>query len=116
MIRPQADAPRHAAEQIGSAAGQLLDDYDCADIRMLDLSSASAPLDLLLHRHRLGVPNDRAHLVAGKPKQIAATRRGAGVSSDFRSDKDDAAIWIVADFVGGQCVHKPERPTVYNNN
>lgn len=87
-------APERAeAEQFAIAAAQMLSDYDCADIRVLDVRGVSPLTYYLVIASGTSDRQLRSLL-----KQVAHLGEEQGFDR-FGDDKDDAATWMVADFV-----------------
>lgn len=84
---------REEAEQFAIAAAKLLDDYDCADIRVLDVRSTS-PLTYYL----VIASGTSDRMLRSLTKQVAGLGEQQGFER-FGDDKDEAATWMVADFV-----------------
>ena len=95
---PPADRPSPApesaeAEQFAIAAAQFLSDYDCADIRVLDVRGIS-PLT-----HYIVIASGTSdRQLRSLAKQVAGLGEEQGFER-FGDDSDDAATWMVADFV-----------------
>lgn len=93
---PIAERPipqREEAEQFAVAAARLLDDYDCADIRVLDVRGVS-PLTYYL----VIASGTSDRMLRSLTKQVAGLGEQEGFER-FGDDKDEAATWMVADFV-----------------
>lgn len=93
---PPVDRPipqREEAEQFAIAAAQLLSDYDCADIRVLDVRGVS-PLTYYL----VIASGTSDRQLRSLTKQVAGLGEQQGFER-FGDDKDEAATWMVADFV-----------------
>lgn len=93
---PPADRPapqRLEAEQFAVAAAQLLNDYDCEDVRVLDVRGIS-PLTYFIVIAS-GTSDRQLRSLA---KQVSALGEELGFER-FGNDADEAATWIVADFV-----------------
>ena len=91
-----ADRPepvREEAEQFAIAAAQLLSDYDCDDIRVLDVRGVSPLTYYLVIASGTSDRQLRSLL-----KQVAGLGEQQGFER-FGDDKDEAATWMVADFV-----------------
>lgn len=91
-----ADRPepqRAEAEQFAIAAAQMLRDYDCADIRVLDVRGVSPLTYYLVIASGTSDRQLRSLL-----KQVAHLGEEQGYDR-FGDDKDEAATWMVADFV-----------------
>lgn len=93
---PPIDRPvpeKQEAEQFAIAAAQLLSDYDCADIRVLDVRGVSPLTYYLVIASGTSDRQLRSLL-----KQVAGLGEQQGFER-FGDDKDAAATWMVADFV-----------------
>ncbi|MGB1125941.1 MAG: ribosome silencing factor [Phycisphaeraceae bacterium] len=93
---PPADRPtpvREEAEQFAIAAAQLLNDYDCGDIRVLDVRGVS-PLTYYL----VIASGTSDRQLRSLTKQVANLGEEQGFER-FGDDTDEAATWMVADFV-----------------
>jgi ribosome-associated protein len=93
---PQVERPipqKQDAERFAIAAAQLLKDYDCADIRVLDVRGTS-PLTYYL----VIASGTSDRQLRSLTKQVAGLGEQQGFER-FGDDKDDAATWMVADFV-----------------
>jgi len=88
---PKADCPE--AEAFACAAARLLDDYDCADVRVLDVRGIS-PLT-----HYIVIASGTSdRQLRSLAKQVAGLGEQQGFDR-YGDDKDTAATWMVADFV-----------------
>ena len=91
-----ADRPvpeRAEAEQFAIASAQMLDDYDCGDIRVMDVRGVSPLTYYLVIASGTSDRQLRSLL-----KQVAKLGEEQGFER-FGDDKDEAATWMVADFV-----------------
>lgn len=93
---PPVDRPipqKEEAQQFAVAAAKLLSDYDCADIRVLDVRGVSPLTYYLVIASGTSDRQLRSLL-----KQVAGLGEQQGFER-FGDDKDEAATWMVADFV-----------------
>ena len=91
--RPNPDPERSEAERFAVAAAKLLNEYDCADIRLLDVRGVSPLTHFLVIAS--GTSDRQLRSLA---KQVAGLAGEQGFER-YGDDKDDAATWLVADFV-----------------
>ena len=97
-IDPPADRPKpnpeHTeGERFAVAAARLLNDYDCGDIRVLDVRGVS-PLTYFIVIAS-GTSDRQLRALAG---HLAKLGQEQGFER-YGDDRDDASTWLVADFV-----------------
>lgn len=91
--RPAPDPDHTEAERFAAAAARLLNDYDCADIRVLDVRELS-PLT-----HYIVIASGTSdRQLRSLARQVAKLGSEQGFER-YGDDKDPAATWLVADFV-----------------
>jgi len=84
---------REEAQQFAIHAAQLLDDYDCGDIRVIDVRGVS-PLTYYL----VIASGTSDRQLRSLTRQVAKLGTEQGFDR-FGDDTDEAATWMVADFV-----------------
>lgn len=91
--RPTPDADSLEAERFAIEAARMLNDYECGDIRVLDVRGTSPLTNFLVIAS--GTSDRQLRSLA---KQVAKLGQEHGLER-YGDDKDEAATWLVADFV-----------------
>ncbi len=91
--RPTPDPERTEGEAFAIAAARLLNDFECEDVRVLDVRGVS-PLTYYIVIAS-GTSDRQLRALAG---HVAKLGQEKGFER-FGDDKDAAATWLVADFV-----------------
>lgn len=91
--RPEPDPTRPESEAFAIASAQLLNDYDCEDIRVLDVRGVSPLTHYIVIAS--GTSDRQLRALAG---HLAKLGQEQGFDR-YGDDKDDASTWMVADFV-----------------
>ena len=95
---PPADRPtpaddRPEAERFAIAAAQLLGDYDCQDVRVLDVRGISPLTHYIVIAS--GTSDRQIRALAGHIADLGAEQG----FDRFGEDRDEASVWVIADFV-----------------
>ncbi|MFN3166505.1 MAG: ribosome silencing factor [Phycisphaeraceae bacterium] len=95
---PPADRPSPAPDRPGDegfaiAAAKMLDDFDCEDVRVLDVRGISPLTNYIVIAS--GTSDRQLRSLAGRLNDLG----GEMGFERFGDDRDEAATWLVADFV-----------------
>ena len=90
---PNITEERQRTNAFAVEAARLLEDRHCTDITLLDVHGLSQVCDLILIGS--GTSDRQMKSVASELKDLAADYG----QTAFRSNSDDAATWIITDFV-----------------
>lgn len=91
--RPEPDPQSTEDQRFAIAAALLLNDYDCDDIRVMDVRGVSPLTHYIVIAS--GTSDRQLRALAG---HLAKLGEEQGFER-YGNDKDDAATWLVADFV-----------------
>jgi len=91
--RPTPDPDRNDAQRFAIASAQLLNDYDCQDVRVLDVRGISPLTNYIVIAS--GTSDRQLRAMANHLAKLG----GEMGFERYGDDKDSAATWLVADFV-----------------
>jgi len=91
--RPAPDPDRPESESFAVAAARLLNDYDCEDVRVMDVRGVSPLTHYIVIAS--GTSDRQLRALAGHLAKLGSEQG----FERFGDDRDEASTWLVADFV-----------------